>query len=136
LAFNKTLDYIENTLLLNTNFQVQRTTFSIKMFELLRNPTFVSTINGVSTTHNTYSTNVALADFYHVQFSTSVYLTNDVTLTVIPNVGCSDDDWLPASPFSSGVVALVKRGQCTFETKAQFSQLNTMMEVHHRIFSR
>ena len=84
---------------------------------LARNPILISSINGTITNH-TYSTNLSVAEFYHVQYSTSANFTDYVELTVIPNVGCSDDDWLNASPSPAGRVALVKRGDCTFAEKA------------------
>jgi hypothetical protein len=115
-GFNATLDYITNYLALNTNLQVTKTFFNMRNFQLLSNPTLSSTIDGVSKTY-TYSSNLAAAEFYYAQFSTSANL-NDVLLTAIPNVGCEDADWLAAQPSPAGLVALVKRGICTFENKA------------------
>ena len=117
VGFNRTLDYITDYLSANTNLQVTRTFFNMRNFQLLRNPTLVSSINGISTTH-TYSTNLAVADFYYVQYSTSVEITNELPLTAIPDVGCTDADWLAARPAPAGLVAIVKRGTCTFEAKA------------------
>ncbi|CAF1330990.1 unnamed protein product [Rotaria magnacalcarata] len=117
IGFNRTLDYITNFLALKTNFKVTKSFFNLRNFQLLRNPTLSSTINGVVKTH-TYSTNLAAAEFYHVQYSTSVTISNNVVLTAIPNFGCSDADWLAAIPSPDGLVALVKRGDCTFESKA------------------
>jgi Zn-dependent M28 family amino/carboxypeptidase len=44
-----------------------------------------------------------------------------VGLTVIPDLGCSDNDWLSANPSSDGRVVLVKRGNCTFVEKAELA---------------
>lgn len=117
IGFNRTLDYITNYLSTNTNLKVTKTFFNLRNFQLLRSPTLSSNINGVVKTH-TYSTNLAAAEFYHVQYSTSISITNDMALTVIPNLGCTDEDWLAARPTPTGIVALVKRGDCTFESKA------------------
>ena len=116
-GFNQTLDYITNYLAANTNLKVTKTFFNLRNFQLLRNPTLVSTVDGVARTH-VYSTNLAAAEFYHTQFTTSVDISSDVLLTAIPDVGCSDADWLAASPPPAGLVALVKRGSCTFQEKA------------------
>ncbi len=120
IGFNRTLDYITNYLASTTNFKVTKTFFLMRNYQLLRNPTLSSTINGVTKAH-TYSTNLAVAEFYQVQYSTSISLTTDVRLTAIPNLGCSDADWLAARPAPAGLVALVKRGDCSFENKAAFA---------------
>jgi hypothetical protein len=117
LGFNRTLDYITNYLALNTNLQVTTRFFNLRNYQLFGTPTFSSVINGVVTPH-TYSTNLAVAEFYQIQYTTSADITSDVLLTVIPNLGCSDADWLAAVPPPAGLVALVKRGDCTFESKA------------------
>jgi Zn-dependent M28 family amino/carboxypeptidase len=115
-GFNQTLDYITNYLAANTNLKVTKTFFNLRSFQLLRNPTLISTVNGIVTTH-IYSTNLAAAEFYHAQYTTSVDISSDVLLTAIPDVGCSDADWLAANPPPAGLVALVKRGTCTFQEK-------------------
>jgi hypothetical protein len=120
IGFNRTLDYITNYLSQTTNLQVTKTFFNMPNYQLLRNPTLSSIINGVTKTH-TYSTNLAAAEFYQVQYSTSITLTSNVLLTAIPNLGCSDQDWLAARPAPAGLVALVKRGDCSFENKAAFA---------------
>jgi Zn-dependent M28 family amino/carboxypeptidase len=117
LGFNATLDYITNYLSLNTDFRVTTTFFNMRTFQLLANPTFSSAIDGVRRTY-TYSSNLAAAEFYYAQFSTSANINSDVLLTAIPNEGCEDADWLAAQPSPAGLVALVKRGTCTFESKA------------------
>ena len=116
-GFNRTLDYITDYLTANTNLLVSRRFFNMRNFQLLRNPTLVSTINGVSKTH-TYSTNLAVAEFIYAQYSTSADITSELPLTAIPNVGCTDADWIAARPAPAGLVAIVKRGTCTFEEKA------------------
>ena len=120
LGFNRTLDYITDYLASNTNFKVTKTFFNLRTFQLFGIPTFSSTINGVTKTY-TYSSILSRADFYHIQYSTSIDVTRDILLTAIPNLGCSDEDWLAASPSSAGIVALVKRGECTFQMKAAFA---------------
>jgi hypothetical protein len=117
IGFNRTLDYITDYLTSNTDLKVTRSFFNMRNFQLLRNPTLISTINGVSRTY-TYSTQ---SDFYHVQFSTSANINTNVLLTAIPNLGCSDADWLAARIPPAGMVALVKRGDCTFEDKARLA---------------
>jgi hypothetical protein len=112
-GFNRTLDYITNYLVANTNFRVSKTFFDIRSSRLLRNPTLSSIIDGIVQTHN-YSTDLATAEFYHVHYSTSANI--DRNMTAIPNLGCSDADWLAASPSPAGLVALVKRDDCSFES--------------------
>jgi carboxypeptidase Q len=68
--------------------------------------------------NRTFSTNLSAAEFYIVQYTRSANFPSYVPITVIPNVGCTDADWLAASPSPSGLVALVKRGDCTFVDKA------------------
>ncbi|CAF4537605.1 unnamed protein product, partial [Rotaria sp. Silwood2] len=51
----------------------------------------------------------------------SVDISSNVLLTVIPNLGCSDDDWLSVRPSPAGIVAPVKRGDCTVESKARLA---------------
>jgi hypothetical protein len=116
-GFNRTLDYITEYLSSNTDFKVTKSFFTLRNYQLLRNPTLSSTINGVTKTH-TYSTNLAVAEFYQMQYTTSVSITSNVLLTAIPNLGCTDADWLAARPPPAGLVVLVKRGDCTFESKA------------------
>lgn len=120
LGFNRSLDYITDYLTDNTNLQVTRTFFNMRNFQLLATPTLISTINGLSTQH-VYSTNLAVAEFYYVQYSTSINIVNELPLTAIPDVGCTDADWLAARPAPAGLVAIVKRGTCTFEAKASLA---------------
>ncbi|CAF3645935.1 unnamed protein product [Rotaria socialis] len=116
LGFNQTLDYIRDTLAINTDFVVSSKYFPIRQFGLNSDPILTSSINGVDKTY-TYSKNLATADFYHIDFSTAVDFSAFVQLTAIPNVGCSDDDWRNANPPPNGRVAIVKRGICAFSDK-------------------
>jgi hypothetical protein len=93
LGFNRTLDYITNTLANYTNYNVTKSFFPVRQFLLALNPIFISSINETIKNH-TYSTNLSVAEFYHVQFSTSVNFVDYVEVTVISNLGCSDTDWL------------------------------------------
>jgi Zn-dependent M28 family amino/carboxypeptidase len=115
-GFNRTLDYIYNYLTANTNYNVTKVFFNVTSTTLARNPILISSMNGTITNH-TYSTNASLADFYYVEYTASANRTNFVELTVIPNVGCTDEDWRNASPSSINRIALVKRGDCTFVEK-------------------
>ena len=115
-GFNQTLDYITDTLNVNTDYIVTKSFFPIRQFALADNPTLISSINGVSKTY-TYSTDLSVADFYHIQFSTGANFPSFVELTAIPNVGCTDNDWQTANPPPAGRVALVKRGICAFSEK-------------------
>ncbi|CAF3901669.1 unnamed protein product [Rotaria sp. Silwood2] len=116
-GFNATLDYINNYLTANTNYKITKTFFYLRDFALASNPILILSINGVKKNY-TYSTNLSIAEFYHVKYSASANLSNNMQLTVIPNVACSDDDWLKASLPPQGRVALVKRGICAFQDKA------------------
>ena len=116
-GFNQTLDYIFNYLSANTNYRVTKSFFPVRNFALAGNPVFASSIDGV-TKNYTYSTDLTKADFYFVKYSTAANFPNFVELSVIPNVGCSDQDWQNAKPSPAGRVVLVKRGECLFRDKA------------------
>ncbi|CAF2563217.1 unnamed protein product [Rotaria sp. Silwood2] len=116
IGFNQTLDYITNTLAIETNYKVSKQFFSIRQFALDGIPILISSINDVTKTY-TYSTDLTAADFYHIKFSTGANFSDFMPLTAIPNVGCSDDDWQNANPPVAGRVVLVKRGICAFEDK-------------------
>ena len=114
-GFNRTLTYIAGYLRNNTNLNVTMDYFPVRQFSLVQNPTLTSSISGVVKNY-TYS-DAAGADFYHVRYSTSVTLVNLTDVVAVPNLGCSDADWLAARPPPAGRVALVKRGGCTFPEK-------------------
>jgi len=116
-GFNQTLDYISNYLSTYTNFNVARSYFYLRNFVLGGNPILLTSING-TITNRTFSTTLSAAEFYIVQYTRSANFPSYVRITVIPNVGCTDADWLAANPSPSGSVALVKRGDCTFVDKA------------------
>jgi hypothetical protein len=120
LGFNRTLDYIQTQLTSHTNFLVQKTFFNVRDFVLARSPKFMSSINNDQQSH-LYSSNLTEADFYHVQYSTSIDLTEYTSIAVIPNFGCTDDDWRTAQPEPVNHPALVKRGSCDFVVKARFA---------------
>jgi Zn-dependent M28 family amino/carboxypeptidase len=111
-GFNGTLDYISNYLTANTNYNVTKTFFSVEQTLLARQPVLISSINNTITNH-TYSMDGFVAEFGYIIYTTSANFTDFIELTVIPNVGCSDDDWRNATPSPTGRVALVKRGECT-----------------------
>lgn len=69
-GFNQTLDYIIDTLTTNTNYNVTKSFFPVRRFVLVRNPILISSVNGTIQNH-TYSTKLAVAEFYIAQFSTS-----------------------------------------------------------------
>ncbi|CAF4194055.1 unnamed protein product [Rotaria sp. Silwood2] len=116
-GFNQTLDYITDYLSTNTNYRVKKTFFPVKNFALVRNPILLSSVDGIIKNH-TYSTNLSVAEFVHVPYSTSLAFSDFVPLTAIPNYGCSDADWLAASPTPTGHVALVQGGDCNFAEKS------------------
>ncbi|CAF2532379.1 unnamed protein product [Rotaria sp. Silwood2] len=116
-GFNRTLDYITDYLSANTNYNVTKRYFPIRNFQLARNPIFVSSINGAISNY-IYSTDLSKADFYHIVYSTSANFSDYVSLTAIPNSGCSDADWIVANPPPASRAVLIKRGICDFEQKA------------------
>ena len=121
IGFNRSVDYIYDYLTSNSNLKVQKSYFAMRnSFQQTRNPTLSSVINGVVKTH-VYSTTLSAAEFYYVTYSTSASLTSDTPITAIPNLGCTDDDYLNARPSPSGNVALVKRGDCSFDEKARLA---------------
>jgi hypothetical protein len=116
-GFNQTLDYITDYLSANTNYLIRKTYFPIRSFQLASNPILLTSSNSIII-NRTYSTDLSKAEFFYIQYSTSINLTDFVSLTAIPNVGCLDEDWLNANPSPSGRTALVKRGVCDFAQKA------------------
>jgi len=120
-GFNATLDFISNYLTANTNYKVRKTFFFVRDFALTSNPILISSIGGVAKNY-TYSTDLSTAEFYYVKYSTSAQLLQNNELSVIPNVGCTDDDWQKANPPPQNRVALVKRGTCFFSDKAALAQ--------------
>ena len=120
LGFNQTLDYITHTLAISTNFNVSKTFFPIRQFALNATPSLIASMNGVPMNY-IYSNDLSMADFYHIDFSTGITDSAFVSLTAIPNVGCTDADWLAANPSPAGRVALVKRGDCAFADKGAFA---------------
>ena len=116
-GFNNTVEYISNYLTANTNYKVTKTLFPVLTTNLARPPIFMSSINGTRTNY-TYSRESALSDFYEMSYTKSTTTTNYLPLVVIPNLGCSDNDWRNISPSLAGRVALVKRGDCSFVEKS------------------
>lgn len=119
-GYNQTLDYITNYLSLHTNFQVQRAYFYLRNFVINSNLFLLTSVNGTEK-NRTYSTTIAESEFYYMQYTRSTNLTNYISISSIPNLGCSDQDWQAANPPPAGQVALVKRGDCTFSAKAAFA---------------
>ena len=115
-GFNRTLDYISSYLRNHTDYNLASSFFNIRQFELASNPILISSVNNVTKTYK-YSGNLSDADFYFIQFSTAANFTNFQTITAIPNVGCTDADWIGVNPPPAGTVVLVKRGICPFEDK-------------------
>ncbi|CAF1314976.1 unnamed protein product [Rotaria sordida] len=109
IGFNQTLDYINNYLSFHTNFKVATKYFYVKNFILASNSILITSINGV-TVNRIFSPNLSIAEFYFVQYTRSVNFADYVPISVIPNEGCSDNDWLAANSSPNGQVALVKRG--------------------------
>ncbi|CAF1469230.1 unnamed protein product [Rotaria sordida] len=117
IGFNQTLDYINNYLSFHTNFKVATKYFYVKNFILASNSILITSINGV-TVNRIFSPNLSIAEFYFVQYTRSVNFADYVPISVIPNEGCSDNDWLAANSSPNGQVALVKRGVCPFVDRA------------------
>lgn len=116
VGFNRTVDYIDETLRKATNYTITRRPFDVKLFQLVGTPIFTSSIDGVMKNYTYDST--SRADFVVAEFTTSISYSEELELAVIPNLGCTDADWLAANPPADGRAALVKRGECTFLRKA------------------
>jgi hypothetical protein len=117
LGFNQTLDYIYDSLSISTNFKVAKSFFDLRNFALTSDPILLTSING-EIKYRTFSYNFPAAEFFFAQYTVSTNFDSYFPITVIPNLGCTDDDWLLANPSPPGRVALVKRGICTFVEKA------------------
>jgi carboxypeptidase Q len=89
----------------------------VRYFNFATFPTLLTSVDGVIT-NRTFSTNLSASEFYFVRYTRSANFDNYIPISVIPNLGCSDADWLAVNPSPSGRVALVKRGDCTFADKA------------------
>jgi hypothetical protein len=113
-GFNGTLDYITSQLQQNTNLIVQHQYFTVRNYIVQGTPQLQSRING-----NTIS-QVYLTDFAHILFSSRANFDSFVQVVAIPNVGCQDSDW--TSVFATGLVALVKRGDCTYPAKSALAE--------------
>ncbi|CAF3316472.1 unnamed protein product [Rotaria sp. Silwood2] len=120
LGFNRTLDYINNYLSSHTNFKAATDYFYLRNFVIGSNPSLMTSINGV-TVNRIFSTNLSASEFYFIQYTKSANFPTYVPISVIPNLGCSDDDWLAVNPSPNDRVALVKRGNCSFAAKAAFA---------------
>ena len=117
-GFNATLNFISNYLTANTNYKVTKSFFFVRDFALASSPTLTSSIDGVTRNYTYKSTDISTSDFYYVKYSTSTRSVQNRELSVIPNVGCTDEDWQKASPPPQGRVVLVKRGVCLFRDKS------------------
>jgi hypothetical protein len=109
-GFNNTLDYVTNQLRKNTNFIIHHQYFTVQNYVVRGTPQFLSQIAGVVSNHS------YLKDFSYMIFSSRAVFDSFVQLIAIPNLGCQDSDWSSVS--ARNVVALVKRGNCTFPEKS------------------
>ena len=117
IGFNRTLDYIFTTLSSSTDFKVQSNYFYLRKFLIGGSPTLWTSINGVIS-NRTFSNDLSVSEFIYAQYTRSANFPDFVPITAIPNLGCSETDWLNANPSPNSHVALVKRGDCDFATKA------------------
>ncbi|CAF0993690.1 unnamed protein product [Didymodactylos carnosus] len=112
-GFNATLDYITTYLTQNTNFKVDKRFLKVNAFRVLGSPKLILFINNAQTNF------IYGFHFYAMTHSSSANFSSPVRLIKVPNFGCSDADWLAvSSPPANGSVALVQRGNCTFEEKS------------------
>ncbi|CAF4043812.1 unnamed protein product [Rotaria sp. Silwood2] len=120
LGFNRTLDYINNYLSSHTNFKVTTDHLYLRNFVIGSNPILITFINGV-TVNRIFSTNLSASEFSFLQYTRSANFPTCIPINVIPNLGCSDNDWLAAKLSPNDRVALVKRGDSNFAAKAAFA---------------
>ena len=113
-GFNQTLDYITTQLRQYTNLSVQHWYFTVRNYIIQGTPQLQSQINETTTNH------VYLTDFTHILFSSRANFTSFVPVVAIPNLGCQDSDWTSAS--ATNLVALVKRGNCSFVEKSALAE--------------
>jgi hypothetical protein len=113
-GFDGTLDYITSQLKQNTNLLVSRQNFTVRNYIIRGTPQLQSIINGITTTHT------ILTDFAQILFSSRADFDTFVPVVAIPNVGCQDSDWISAS--ATDLVALVKRGDCTYLEKSALAE--------------
>ncbi|CAF1503012.1 unnamed protein product [Adineta steineri] len=128
IGYNHTLNYITDTLAANTNFHVSEAFFPVRQFAMASDPILISSINGVTKTY-TFSKDLSVADFTYIELSTRANFMAFVGISVIPNVGCSNDDWSNANPPVAGRVALVKRGVCAFSDKGVLAAQNNAAAI-------
>jgi hypothetical protein len=113
-GFNGTLDYITRQLQHNTNLIVQHQYFTVRNYIVQGTPQLQSRINGNNISQ------VYLTDFAHILFSSRANFDSFVQVVAIPNLGCQDADWTSVSV--AGLVALVKRGDCTYPVKSALAE--------------
>ncbi|CAF3816185.1 unnamed protein product [Rotaria sp. Silwood1] len=115
-GFQRTIDYIADYLSTNTNYYIKRTPFPVRQFKLGNNPILFTSIDN-TIINRTYSNDLSKGEFSHVEYSTDINLKDFINITLIPNFGCSEKDWLTAKPSPNGRIALVKHGACDFFLK-------------------
>ena len=117
-GYNRTMDYVIDYLTSNTNLKVQTQFFDYNSFALNGNPTLSATINGMENSL-TYGLR---EDFTYMSYSGIANFSSPIQMTSIPNLGCSDADWLAATMPTENRVALVKRGVCAFTDKSRLAE--------------
>ncbi|CAF1474562.1 unnamed protein product, partial [Adineta steineri] len=63
------------------------------------------------------------------QLAVGANCMDSAEISVIPNVGCSNDDWSNANPPVAGRVALEKRGVCAFSDKGVLAAQNNAAAI-------
>ncbi|CAF1164052.1 unnamed protein product [Rotaria sp. Silwood1] len=114
VGFNVTLDYITNQLEQNTNFKIQHQYFTVRNYIIHGTPQLQTQINGNLTNR------VYLTDFTQILLSSTAHFETFVPVVPILNLGCEDTDWTSTSVF--GLVALVKRGNCSNKLKSALAE--------------
>jgi hypothetical protein len=116
-GFNSTLNYIETQLRLKTNFQIFRQEFLVPLRVNIHSK-LTSTIADVDQNY------IDGTDFQSAIFSSSADFSIPIRLTIIPNSGCYDNDWLNATPYpaADSVALVINDRNCSMMIKSNIAQ--------------
>ncbi|CAF0749705.1 unnamed protein product [Didymodactylos carnosus] len=113
-GFNSTVDYIYSHLTQRTNLvNIQKQHFYVNNFMVDGTPILTAFVDGKQLNFTYYS------NFTHMIYTGQAtnWTLLGYSLSIIPNLGCVDNDWLDARDR----VALVRRGNCTFTEKIRLA---------------
>ena len=106
-GYQASLEYVQDLLTQQTNYLLEVQPFSVNITKQLADPIFEME----SPSYQEYQTPL---EYSPMQYSGSGNVTSESI--GIPNLGCNFDDF---NTFESGKIALISRGNCTFQLKTE-----------------